>query len=332
MRKNNNFAKRLAVISVMSLFLVGCGAKDNNSTDITNGDTTEMTEENNTTKESTEAEAETKDEKWENGKVSGSEEDFNEYFNIDTKIYTAVCDRKGEVTKITYYSEVMGTERQAQVYTPYNYDENEEYPVVYLIHGLGCDSGQWVGMGANRIFDNMIDKGEIKPFIAVFPSVVPADGLDSNTFSDSNINAFKDFVEEFKTDLEPYIKDNYSVSEKWEDTAICGLSMGGMEALRLGFTYSDKFCYIGSFSAAPTLETELLTTENSEYIPKLVLLCTGGNDSTVGDNPFNYHETLANNNVDHIWYIHPGESHSAPVWKLGLINFLKRVEGGFAFN
>ena len=105
--------------------------------------------------------------------------------------------------------------------------------------------------------------------------------------------------------------------------------MGGMEALRLGFTYLDTFDYIGSFSAAPTLELKLLTTENSEYVPELVLVCTGGSDGTVGDNPKIYHETLKKNNVDHIWYVHPKQSHTPSVWNPGLLNFLKRLKGGF---
>ena len=326
MRINNNFAKGLALIMLMSFFLTGCSGKNNSTAGNTTVDASGITEEN-TSMQATEPE--TKDDKWESAKVSGSEEDFNEYFNIDVKTYTASCDKKGTVSKITYYSEVVGAERQARVYLPYNYDENKSYPVVYLIHGIGCDDGQWVSMSVNRIFDNMIATGELKPFIAVFPGVIPAEGLDPNTLSDTNINAFKDFVQEFKDDLEPYIKANYSVSEERSDTAICGLSMGGMEALRLGFTYLDKFDYIGSFSAAPTLETNLLTTKDSEYIPELVLLCTGSKDTTVGDNPKNYHDILKKNNVDHIWYVHPGENHSPSVWKLGLINFLKRLGGGF---
>jgi len=268
-------------------------------------------------------------EEWDKAKLSGSLEAYEDYFKLDMKEYTKKCENAGKVESITYYSQVWGAERSAQVYTPYGYNVVKEYPVIYLIHGIGCDSTQWVSMGVQNMFDNMIAKGELEPFIAVFPSVIPNGGLDPNTLSDINIQAFVTFVEEFKTDLHPYMNQYYHASKNRESIAICGLSMGGMEALRVGFTYLDTFNYIGSFSAAPSLEMELLTTENSEYAPELVLLCSGNKDSTVGDNPFQYHGRLCKNKVEHIWYVHPNEGHSPTVWNLGLFNFLKRLSGGF---
>ena len=42
------------------------------------------------------------------------------------------------------------------------------------------------------------------------------------------------FEQEFLQDLEPYILENFAVSSDRKDTGVCGLSMGGMEALHLG--------------------------------------------------------------------------------------------------
>lgn len=349
MRRNKILAASLAFTFSMSLLLTGCGkkeSKDNKTTETqteqskedtsetntessANASTEKATSEEATTEKSTETttEAATEDaiEEWEIAMTSGTENAFTNYFDIDVKPYFSKNDQAGETNTITYHSNVVGADREAYVYTPYGYNNDTKYPVVYLIHGIGCDGGQWVSMGAAKIFDNMIANGEIKPFVAVFPSVIPADGIDPNTLSDTNIKAFSDFVEEFETDLAPYIKENYSVSDAREDTAVCGLSMGGMEALRLGFSKLDTFNYIGSFSAAPTLEMELLTTEGSDYTPALVLICSGDKDGTVNDNPLNYHKKLAENNVEHIWYQHPGGGHDPSVWNLGLVNFLKRT-------
>lgn len=330
MKNRRLMAKLACTVISLSLLCTGCGQKGTDSkTEATTETTTEVTTEA-TTEVTTESTTEVTTEKaqaneWEVAKVSGTIEDFEEYFNIDVAPYKKACDKSGNVTEISYYSEIVGADRQAYVYTPYDYDESIQYPVVYLIHGIGCDGGQWVSMGAANIFDNMIANGEVKPFVAVFPSVIPTDGIDPNTLSDTNIKAFTDFVDEYKTDLAPYIAENFSVSTLREDTAVCGLSMGGMEALTLGFSLLDSFNYIGSFSAAPTLDTSLLTTEGSEYIPALVLVCSGDADGTVQDNPYNYHMTLSKNNVEHIWYQHPGGGHSPNVWDLGLVNFLKRI-------
>jgi len=258
-----------------------------------------------------------------------NENDLSNFYPKDMSKYKTRGDKIGSVINFQYHSTVFDADRKAQIYIPADYDESIKYPVIYLIHGIGCDSTQWVSMGCAAFFDTFISKGELKPFIAVFPSVIPADGLDKVTLSDKNIQAFKDFVQELTEDLEPSLAEKFSISLKREDTAICGLSMGGMEALRVGFTYLDKFNYIGSFSAAPTLEMNLLTTEGSEFTPDLVLICSGNKDTTVGNNPFNYHMALLANGVPHLWYEHPGGSHAPDVWNLGLVNFLERLSGGF---
>jgi len=258
-----------------------------------------------------------------------TENENSEFYPKSLGQYKSGATANGKVVDFVYNSTVFNAERKAQVYLPPHYDESIDYPVIYLIHGIGCDSTQWVSMGASSFFDAFISKKMLNPFIAVFPSVIPANGLNPVTLSEENIQAFKDFVQELTVDLEPALDEKYSISTKREDTAICGLSMGGMEALRVGFTYLNKFDFIGSFSAAPTLETELLTTEGSDFVPELVLICSGDKDTTVGSNPYNYHMTLTNNGVPHLWYEHPNGTHSPEVWNLGLVNFLERLGGGF---
>lgn len=338
MRKKGLIVKTMVGLMLASTLMAGCGKKEESKKDettkaVVSSTTDETTTVSNETEAPTETEtptesqeettAEVDDLDWETAKVSGSLEAYEKYFKVDQKEYKQAVDAKGEMNEITYHSEVVNADRDAYVYTPAGYNTDTEYPVIYLIHGLGCDDGQWPSLGIAKIFDYMIANEMVKPFVAVCPSVIPADGLTKNSFSEENIQAFADFVKEYKEDLAPFMKENYSVSEKREDTAICGLSMGGMDALRVGFSHLDRFGYIGSFSAAPTLEMELLTTEGSEYVPYFVLICSGDADGTVGDNPKNYHEELTKNGVDHIWYQHPGGGHDGNVWAVGLINFLK---------
>lgn len=263
---------------------------------------------------------------WEAGKKSGTKEDFELYFNPEMKQYTKRQKNmpQGKFKDVTYHSDVVGADREAYVYLPPNYDENKEYPVLYMLHGIGCDRGQWRYMALNEILSNMINRGELQPLVAVLPSVVPKNGLDQNTFSSDNIGAFTVFEKEFLTDLEPYIQKNYAVSTKRENTGVCGLSMGGMEALRLGFVIKDHFNYIGSFSAAPSLDQSILNLDGWTTTPHTVLLCSGDADSTIGNNPEDYHKRLTENKVDHMWYLYPGGTHEEKVWKNGLVNFLKR--------
>ena len=266
------------------------------------------------------------DEGWQTGKVSGSEEDYNKYFALNMKDYTKKQKGTvlGTIESITYPSKVVGAEREAYVYLPPQYDSSKKYPVLYMIHGIGCERGQWVGMSLKNILSNMICRGEVAPFVAVIPSVVPKDGVSSNTLGPENIGAFTMFEQEFLQDLEPYILENFAVSSDGKDTGVRGLSMGGMEALHLGFAIKDHFNYIGSFSAAPTLDQSILNTNGWKNVPETVLLCSGTADTTIGDNPYNYHKTLEENKVDHIWYMYPNGTHEEKVWQNGLVNFLLR--------
>lgn len=263
---------------------------------------------------------------WTKDKVSGTQEAYEKYFDVKITQYTKIQEGTtlGSFDTIQYFSTVVGAEREAYVYLPPNYDKNKKYPVLYMLHGIGCDKGQWRSMSMNNIVSNMICQKEVPPFIAVLPSIIPKDGLSKDTFSQENIEAFSLFEQEFIKDLEPYILENYSASSDRKDTGVCGLSMGGMEALHLGFSLKDHFNYIGSFSAAPTLDQSLLTLKGWKTTPELVLLCSGTADGTIGQNPYNYHMALTKNNVDHIWYQFPKGGHDERVWKNGLVNFLKR--------
>lgn len=265
-------------------------------------------------------------EEYEKAMVSGSEEDFNKYFAKKSSDYTKknADFSHGKMTLVQYESSVVGSMRDAYVYTPADYQEGKEYPVVYMLHGIGCDCGQWKSMSIANVLDNMIARNEIKPVVAVFPGIIPKDGVNPDTLSQENIYAFSIFIDEFTKDLEPYILENYFVSDKREDTGVCGLSMGGMEALQLGFSLQNRFNYIGSFSAAPSLDISLLKYTSDDMRPELVLVCTGTNDTTIGDNPLRYHEELTKNGVKHIWYQYPKGTHSDPVWINGVINFLLR--------
>ena len=58
------------------------------------------------------------------------------------------------------------------------------------------------------------------------------------------------FTKALLDEVMPRVESEYNVSRKREDRAIAGLSMGGLESLSIGLTHTDKFAYIGGFSAA----------------------------------------------------------------------------------
>lgn len=233
----------------------------------------------------------------------------------------------GELLPIDYYSKATEETRSAFVILPAGYDKSQKYPVMYLLHGIGGTEREWFQGKPQEVIGNLIAEKTTKPFITVIPNVRARkdDYNTSDVFSMDNINAFNNFIYDLSSSLMPYIASNFSVSDKREDTAICGLSMGGMESLNIGFRMLDTFGWIGAFSPAPTLDTKLLVIDDSESEPSLVFICNGDSDSVVKKSPNEYHDVLTSRNIEHVWYEYPEGDHNFVVWTHGLYNFVKRV-------
>lgn len=58
--------------------------------------------------------------------------------------------------------------------------------------------------------------------------------------------------------------------------------------------------------------------------PKMIMICNGTSDSVVHDVPTCYHNTLASNGVQHVWYTMPGD-HNFEVWLNGLYHFSEKI-------
>jgi enterochelin esterase-like enzyme len=243
----------------------------------------------------------------------------------------------GEYKEVEYYSHTTGNMRLCYVYTPPNYNPNQSYPVLYLLHGIGGTHSEWNNGNPNEIISNLIAAGEAPPMIVVVPNVraMHDDQMPANIFSPENIAAFDNFINDLRDDLMPFIKENYSVSEKRENTAIAGLSMGGREALFIGISLPEAFAYIGAFCPAPGLMGENLgiaaplspaeMTLPDEYRDKTFILINAGNqDYVVGDNPLNYSNALKNNGIAHVYYSLEG-GHDFTVWKNGLYFFVRNI-------
>ena len=73
------------------------------------------------------------------------------------------------VSKTWYESPTAGLTRRLTVYTPAGYETSgKEYPVLYLLHGIGGDENAWSELGrAAQILDNLIAQGKAEPMLVV---------------------------------------------------------------------------------------------------------------------------------------------------------------------
>jgi enterochelin esterase-like enzyme len=235
----------------------------------------------------------------------------------------------GKITEKTYFSTTTGVNRKCNVYTPPGYDENETYPVLYLLHGIGGTHKEWTDDGGkpNEIISNLINAGEAKPMIVVMPNVraMNPDTPVSSQQDQAQINAFHNFINDLRDDLMPFIKENYPVLEGRGQTAIAGLSMGGMESLHIGCRIPEVFGYVGGFSSAPAMPLSAAEmTIPDEYKDKtFFMLCCGTEDGLITFTK-TYNTNLTNNGVKTAYYEIPGV-HDFKFWNNGLYHFAQCI-------
>lgn len=76
----------------------------------------------------------------------------------------------GSIDAIVYNSTTVGVQRSALVYTPPGFNKSKNYPVLYLLHGIGGDEKEWFNQGnPHIILDNLFAEKKIEPMIVVLP-------------------------------------------------------------------------------------------------------------------------------------------------------------------
>jgi enterochelin esterase-like enzyme len=231
----------------------------------------------------------------------------------------------GKIDTITYPSKTVGTNRRALIYTPPGFSRKQQYPVLYLLHGIGGDEKEWLNGGKPQvILDNLYAKGRIKPMIVVMPNgrAMKDDRGGGNIFDTAKVRSFATFEKDLLTDLIPFMEKKYPVGKDRESRAIAGLSMGGGQSLNFGLGNLNTFAWVGGFSSAPnTKRPEELVPDPEAAKSKLKLLwiSCGDNDGLLSFSK-RTHDYLYEKNVPHIYYLEPG-LHDFKVWKNGLYMF-----------
>lgn len=254
---------------------------------------------------------------------------------------------EGRVERIEYDSSIVDGKRPALVYTPPGYSSENEYPVLYLLHGIGGNETHWTSFGAaDAILDNLIARGEAVPMIVVMPHGRASNepemqfGRGGRGGGDRGaggggprgggmaveFEAYAAFERELIDDLIPYIEANYSVDSNRERRAIAGLSMGGGQSLNFGLRNLDVFASVGGFSSAPnTMPPAELVPDPAMASRMLDLLWVScGDEDGLFDISEGVHDFLEENDVPHVWQIDVG-AHTFPVWKNDLYHFARLV-------
>jgi enterochelin esterase-like enzyme len=234
----------------------------------------------------------------------------------------------GKLELVEYQSTIVGISRKAKVYTPPRYSNDQKYPVLYLLHGIGGDENEWSRAGAPEvILDNLCADKKAVPMIVVLPNGRAAKDVTARDPIPAQSPAFAAFEKDLLIDLIPFIEKTYSVKSDRESRALAGLSMGGGQALNFGFNNLDTFAWIGGFSSAPnTRPPAVLIKDAAEATTKLRLLyvACGDNDRLFRISQ-GVHTMLNEKNVPHKYNVIAGGGHDFKVWKSDLYYFAQML-------
>ncbi|HXJ40426.1 MAG TPA: alpha/beta hydrolase-fold protein [Bryobacteraceae bacterium] len=163
----------------------------------------------------------------------------------------------GTVHHQVFRSAIVGADTDYYVYTPPNWNPagKEQYPALFLLHGMGDDSSAWTTAGLVQVMlDNLIAEGKAKPMIVVTPygyGLPPqqlAGGPPAMRSENSRMNFTRSVIEE----LTPQVEKTYRASKDRGQRAVAGLSMGGAEALFMGLNHPETFAWVAGLSSALT--------------------------------------------------------------------------------
>lgn len=248
----------------------------------------------------------------------------------------------GAVSKVWYHSPSLGMDRRMTVYTPAGYsDSDAEYPVLYLLHGMGGDENAWTELGrAAQILDNLIARGKAQPMIVVMPNgnaaMEAAPGESSLGFTPPTTQLPKTMDGSFEAsfpEIVEYVDTHYRTKKDKSHRAIAGLSMGGYHSLHISKEYPDMFDYIGLFSAAILPDREAKSPIYADMdkklakqfadAPKLYWIAIGDKDFLYQANT-DYRKRLDEKGYKYIYRESP-EGHIWKNWRIYLSEFAPQL-------
>jgi len=194
--------------------------------------------------------------------------------------YENPATQQGTLNKLTYDTwESFSYEqksnkitKEAWVYLPYGYTDEEEYNVFYLSHGGWSNETTLMGTDDNpksfkNVIDNAIQDGNIKPLIIVLPTYNNTSENDSSDYSLA-IQLTNQFHNELVNDLIPAVESKYStyakdttpqgLKESRDHRGFGGFSMGSVNTWNTFRYCLDYFRYFMPMSGSYTADGEYM--------------------------------------------------------------------------
>lgn len=238
---------------------------------------------------------------------------------------------------LTFYSAAIKGRGDVTLYLPDDYEELEDLPLVVLLHGVKASHWSWVFQGgAHLVAQSLIENEEIPPCIMAMPS----DGMwgDGSGYYRHDGLHYENWI---VRDLLGILEEELDCISEHSSRFLCGLSMGGLGAFRLGAKFPELFQGISAHSPltqyrqlvdlVEDLATSALPPEadqnpiywmrqNKNKLPPIRFDC-GMNDRFIDANR-DFHRRLNNEGIPHEYEEFPGE-HNWEYWNEHLADSLR---------
>ena len=227
----------------------------------------------------------------------------------------AGCTSPGTVQMLSFPVR-GGYDYQYGLYLPPCYEAQADivYPVIYFVPGRTSGPGTWFSAGLAPIADELIQTGELPPFI-----IVTTQNIDSNDELDAHT---------IVNELIPFVESRYPISPERRYHSVAGGSLGGIAAYRIGLGNPGHFASIGMFGSGaihgeePRIRSWLQAT-NSRNRPR-VFFNTGFQDPLMLDQARVMMGLLDEFGVTHT-HIFTAGAHNYAYWATNLPAFLHWV-------
>jgi enterochelin esterase-like enzyme len=220
----------------------------------------------------------------------------------------------------------MNSWRNLCIYTPPGYDAstNQQYPVLYILHGGGEDERGWATQGrADLILDNLIAEKKATPMLVVM--------VDGNTGTPGFGEQFlRTFEAELKQGVIPFVEKNYRAAAGAQSRALAGLSLGGLQTLYAGIYNPGLFSSLGVFSSGWLPNQKSISDRQYEFMKnnaaaindKVKLwIAMGGKEDIAYENCQAMLRKFDALNIRYTYHEYPG-GHTWPVWRNNLYMFV----------
>ncbi|MGC4108433.1 MAG: alpha/beta hydrolase-fold protein [Thermomicrobiales bacterium] len=149
----------------------------------------------------------------------------------EAPVYLWVTERpdtpRGETHALTFRSEILGNERPVWLHTPAGFSiDGDPYPFVVIF-----DGEEW--HSAPGILDRLIAAGEIPPMVAILVNQI---GIRNE-----ELTCNPDFSRAIATELVPWLRGQFHLSDDPAKAALNGRSFGGLCSGWTALQHSDVF-------------------------------------------------------------------------------------------